>query len=72
MKIEGKITFIKRLSNSIMGNPRYLIIIGGIEYKTKTNAGFVYEINFNNLYNKNVMIEVKKNNIIIDLEIIKQ
>ena len=40
----GKLTIIERLKNSVNGNPRYLVRIGGWACRTKPDASYNYDI----------------------------
>ena len=42
--IIGNLEIIKRLNNSINGNPRFLVSIGGVECYTAPDAGLAYGI----------------------------
>lgn len=44
MMTSGTLQRLKRLTNSVNGNPRYSVQIDGKIYTTPTDAGFVYAI----------------------------
>lgn len=43
-KVIGKVTNLKRLKSSAMGNPRYEFTLNGEAYKTSPNATLGYSI----------------------------
>jgi hypothetical protein len=43
-EIKGTITDIKRLNNSVNGNPRFCIVIDGEVLHTKSDAAYCYDI----------------------------
>ena len=49
---------VKRVNNSKLGNPRYELVTELGNYKTAPNAGWVYGVNFENLVNKTVLIDL--------------
>jgi len=56
----GWVSYVKRLNNSINGNPRYRVIVGNHRdkkvhvLKTREDEGWVYGINWHNLEGKQV------------------
>ena len=53
-KLTGKITDLKRLNNSVNGNPRFNIVVDGVMLTTKSDAAYSY--NIENLYNKGCLV----------------
>ncbi len=52
--IQGVITGLRRLNNSLNGNPRFMIVIDGIELMTKSDYSYSY--NIENLYQKGCIV----------------
>tara|TARA_R110002050_G_scaffold66335_1_gene143313 strand:+ start:186 stop:434 length:249 start_codon:yes stop_codon:yes gene_type:complete len=57
----GKLLILKRLKNSTMGNPKFLLGVidenrNGFSFETATNSGQAYSIE--NYENKNVTVEI--------------
>ena len=56
----GWVSYVKRLNNSINGNPRYRVIVGNHRtkkiyvLKTREDEGWVYGINWHNLEGKQI------------------
>jgi hypothetical protein len=42
--ISGTVHNVTRIKNSVNGNPRFSINIGGVSYRTDSDAGFNYDI----------------------------
>lgn len=61
MLYEGKVQTVSRLQNSVNGNPRYAVWLEGLgRFRTATDAGWVYGVNFGNLEGRNVLIDTGK------------
>ena len=61
MNVQGKVTGVYRLNNTLMGNPMYLIELDGIgKFKTPANAGWIYAYTWDNLVGKTVYVEAHK------------
>ena len=43
-KINGTVTIIERLNNSVNGNPRFLLTIDDIVITTKSDYGYCYDV----------------------------
>ena len=43
-KINGTVTILKRLNNSVNGNPRFLLMIDNKVITTKSDYGYCYDI----------------------------
>lgn len=67
--IEAKIESVKRLNNTVYGNPMYEVMTGLGKFKTAGNAGYVYGINWNNIEGKKALIELGSRGTIINLEV---
>lgn len=50
-KIESKVKLVKRLNNSVNGNPKFLLLIN--DELVQTKADYSYNYNIENLVNKN-------------------
>ena len=52
----GKLEIIERLKNSVNGNPRYLVMVGGLVCRTRPDASYNYDIQ--NLDGRTVRVEI--------------
>ena len=43
-KINGTVTILEKLNNSVNGNPRFKLMIDGIVITTKSDYGYCYDI----------------------------
>jgi len=58
MNAQGKVTAVKRLNNTRVGNPMYSIELEGLgTFKTPANAGWVYAYTWRDLVGKTVYVE---------------
>jgi hypothetical protein len=58
MLYEGKVSKVSRLDNSINGNPRYAVWLDRLgRFRTPTDAGWVYGVNFSKLEGRTVLID---------------
>jgi hypothetical protein len=61
MNAQGKVTAVKRLNNTRVGNPMYSIELEGLgTFKTPANAGWVYAYTWRDLVGKTVYVEAHR------------
>lgn len=51
---DGKLTLVKRMKNSLYGNPQYLLHCDGYTFRTKANSMIAYKID--KYINQNVVV----------------